>query len=339
MHGISAPGRGDLSPSRLHEHLRNIAKCFIRFGIRPGALIASALPDGPDSTTAAMTAKQAGLNFITVAHCASPGQYQSWLLRSGAKLLLLPSGVHPVRDAARDLGIPIANVLRHFEAGLFTLEMDHPPSWPIEPSSLTWKHRGRGVPLVLIAPGQVYRRLASRLDATSTLVGITAPGLEHMPLPHTVEHLAAECLRLLRGYRPHGPYALAGWRADAAVALEMARVLEEEGEKVVFVAMLDASSLFAPAPVTLFTAVKTRLRKYTPPPDFMAEVLRRYHPRPWFGKILHLCPHGQTHDWSQIAPQGVAIYDAPAEMLAEPNVHIVASILAAELLQYVTMAG
>jgi hypothetical protein len=116
----------------------------------------------------------------------------------------------------------------------------------------------------------------------------------------------------------------------------MARLLEEGGERVVFVAMLDASSLFASP--TLASAIRQAVNflrgKCAPPREFMAEALRKYRPRPWFGKILHLRPNSSAClDWRRIAPQGVASYDAPAEMLAEPNVQIVATILAAELLQ------
>ncbi len=339
---IRAPGRGDLTPSRLEEHLHATVKRLKKLGIRPGAKIASVLPAGPDTTTAEMTANLALANFIPLAPRASSEIYQALLVKTQPKLLLLPSGPHPARAAAHSLGIPIANVLRHFEAGVFTLEADtwaaSTHRWTPTPPAPTWKNRGTGVPLVLIAPGPAYRRLANRLDAVNPVVGITPPSLEHLPLPHTFEHIAAECVRILRRYRPQGPYALAGWRIDGLVALEMARLLEEEGEKVVFVAMLDASALFN-APQPLWQKFTDLLRKKrTPPCAFMAEALRQYRARPWFGKVLHLHPSVQSDpvyeprlDWRSIAPQGVASYTAPAEMLAEPNVQIVATILAAEL--------
>jgi thioesterase domain-containing protein len=347
LEGITAPGRGDLSSARLEEHLHATVKRLKKLGVRPGVCIASVLPDGPDAITAAMTAKLAHADFVPLARRASLEQYQSLFLKTEPKLLLLHSGAHPAREAARSLGIPIANVLRHFEAGIFTLEADIIPTrtehWSVEPPSLAWKPRPRGVPVVLIAPGPAYRRLANRLDAIHPVVGITPPSLEHLPVPHTIEHIAAECVRMLRRYRPQGPYALAGLRADALVALEMGRLLEEEGEKVAFVAMLDASSLFrSPASPVLrafFSALKRLRRKSAPPQDFMTEALRQYHPRPWYGKILHLSSTGhrrqsEAHlEWRDIAPHGIASYEAPAEMLAEPNVQVVATILAAELQQ------
>ena len=121
---IRAPGRGDLTASRLEEHLHATVKRLKKLGIRPGASIASVLPAGPDTTTAEMTANLASANFIPLAPRASSEIYQALLVKTQPKLLLLPSGPHPARAAAHSLGIPIANVLRHFEAGVFTLEAD-----------------------------------------------------------------------------------------------------------------------------------------------------------------------------------------------------------------------
>jgi hypothetical protein len=341
---MTAAGRGELSSSRLEEHLHITLKRLKKLGVQPGERVASVLPDGPDATTVEMTVKLADANFAPLPTRTSREEYQTLLLETDPKLLLLHSGTHPARDAARSLGIPIANVLRHFEAGVFTLEADIVPPWSAEAPALSWKSRDQRVPVVLIAPGAAYRRLANRLDATNPVVGITPPSLEHLALPYTIEHIAAECVRILRRYRPQGPYALAGWRIDALVALEMARLLEEEGETVMFVAMLDAAALFNSPTRSRFAAIGRTFfsRKPHPSQDFMAEALRQYRPSPWFGKILHLSPKGQPDskhpgqarlEWSTIAPHGVASYEAPAEMLAEPNVQIVATILAAELIQ------
>jgi hypothetical protein len=343
---LAAPGRGALSSSRLEEHLQATVKRLKKLGIRRGTYVASVLPDGPDAVTAAMTAKLADANFAALAPQASLEKYQALFLETSPKLLLLHSGAHPARDAARSLGIPIANVLRHLEAGIFTLEADvAPPLKADRPQPPSWK-RARGVPVVLIAPGPAYRGLANRLDATNPVVGITPPSLEHLHLPHTIEHIAAECVRILRRYRPHGPYALAGLRIDALVALEMARLLEEEGEKVAFVAMLNAADLFTAPGTTplrrvLLSVARRFRRKPKPSSDIMAEALRQYRPRPWFGRILHLRARGKSDsihpdrqlEWNEIAPHGFASYEAPSEMLAEPNVQVVATILAAELVQ------
>jgi hypothetical protein len=107
-----------------------------------------------------------------------------------------------------------------------------------------------------------------------------------------------------------------------------------------FVAMLDASALFHPRSSSRFSALcRALFGKREQPRDLMAKALSQYRPAPWYGKILHMRPKlpsgssGARFEWSQIAPHGFATYDLPAEMLAEPNVQRVATILAAELVQ------
>jgi len=225
------------------------------------------------------------------------------------------------------------------------------PSW----KRLSDRNCALNVPLVLIAPGFAYRRLANRLDADHPVIGITPPSLEHLPPPHTFEHIAAECVRMLRRYRPHGPYALAGWRAEGLVALEVARLLEDEGEQVAFVAFLDSSHLFLPQAFSAWTSqivfLMNRIRRTlasltsfwrgqrTPSCELLEEALRRYNPHPWYGKILHIRSSGAStsfhrdpwFDWRQIAPHGLASYQAQGEILAEQNLQTVAQILATEL--------
>jgi hypothetical protein len=340
-----APGRGIPSPARLEEHVHATVKQLKKLGVGRGDFVASALPEGPDEATARAAVTAAGAHYSPLDPQASRAHYFSLLRLITPKLVLVhpatgPNG-HPARQAAGDLGIPVASVLRHFEAGIFTLETAlNLPMQVAEPAtSLKWKVHVRGVPLVLIAPGQAYLRLANRLDAQNPVIGITAPDLEHLPGAHTIERVASECVRMLRRYRPFGPYALAGWHGHGVVALEMARLLEEEGDKVVFVAMLDAGELFSDPAGKVRRAVNaaTRLlrKKYTPTCEQLAEGLERYRPRPWFGKILHLHSNRPVRDswfeWPEIAPHGLASYEAPADMLAEPGVQIVAEILAGEL--------
>jgi hypothetical protein len=308
----------------MNEHLHATIKRLKKLGVRRGDCVASALPEGPDAATAGLALATFDADYAPLRPSTSRLQYESLLREIDPQLLLLHPAEHLARQAALDLGIPVANVLRHFEAGIFTLEaaLNLPPR--IEAPRPAWKLRG--VPLVLIAPGSAYLRLANRLDATNPVIGITAPLPEHLPLPHTIEHIAAECVRILRRSRPTGPYALAGWQTDAVVALEMARLLEEQGERIAFVAMLDASELFG--------AHRAFLRKkYKPSCVFMEEALRQYRPRPWFGKILHIRPNEESardpwFRWSRIAPHGLTSYEA-----LPSNLEAIAEIFAAELVR------
>lgn len=308
----------------MSEHLLATIKRLKKLGIRRGDCVASALPEGPDAAIAGLALATFDADYAPLGPSTSRLQYESLLRMIDPQLLLLHPAEHPARQAALDLGIPVANVLRHFEAGIFTLEvaLNLPPR--VEAPRPAWKLRG--VPLVLIAPGSAYLRLANRLDATNPVIGITAPLPEHLSLPHTIEHIAAECVRMLRRSRPAGPYALAGWQTDAVVALEMARLLEEQGEKIAFVAMLDASDLFG-ARRAFFR------KKYKPSCVFMEEALRQYRPRPWFGKILQIClgeefARDPWFRWSHIAPHGLTSYEVPPS-----NLEAIAEIFAAELVR------
>lgn len=325
-------GREAPTPEGLAEHLERTRKWLSAFGILDGDRVASLLADSADETTAriALGAFPAA-RLVPLPVFGWREQYFAWYREIQAKLVLLHPGPHPAREAARELGIRVANVMRHFDAGIFTLEAADVPG----PRA---RMRSPGLPLVLIASTAAFRRLSARLDPDHPVIGITPPSLEHLPPPHTIEHIAADCVRALRRYRPRGPYALAGWKAEGLVALEMARLLEEEGESVAFVAMLDASGLVSPPSGVVRRAVSRLLRrKPMSSCASLAEALRRYHPHPWCGRIIHVAPSGGADssggwfEWNRIAPHGLTSHEAPPEMLAETNVETVAAILASEL--------
>jgi hypothetical protein len=95
---------------------------------------------------------------------------------------------------------------------------------------IPFRPHGPGVPLFIVNPPADLR-----VEAGRATFGIRAPDLAHLPPPHTIEHIAAECIRAMRRVRPEGPYALAG----GDVAIEMARQLEQDGALVEFVAVLE----------------------------------------------------------------------------------------------------
>jgi hypothetical protein len=84
------------------------------------------------------------------------------------------------------------------------------------------KPEGVGAPLFTVQPGDKFA-------CKRPVFGIRLPELAKLPPPHTVEHMAAECIHALRRFQPEGPYAIGGWDA---IALEMARQLEQAGEQV-----------------------------------------------------------------------------------------------------------
>lgn len=84
--------------------------------------------------------------------------------------------------------------------------------------------------------------LALGLDNLRPVYGLQALGLEAGQQPHDgIEAMAEFYLNEIRQVQPAGPYVLAGWSMGGLIALEAARQLAANGEKVALVAMFDTS--------------------------------------------------------------------------------------------------
>ncbi|MFG3510024.1 amino acid adenylation domain-containing protein [Streptomyces sp. NPDC047821] len=86
-----------------------------------------------------------------------------------------------------------------------------------------------------------YAGLTSPLGADRPLYGLQARGLDGTEaLPASLREMAADYLDHVRSVQPTGPYHLLGWSFGGVVAHEMAVQLEERGEAVETLAILDA---------------------------------------------------------------------------------------------------
>lgn len=105
----------------------------------------------------------------------------------------------------------------------------------------------RGMPpLVCIHPagGHVtgYRRLARSLPRPVPVLGVQARALlDPTARAESIEEMAADYVSALCDETPVGPYRLLGWSMGGVVALAMARLLEDAGKAVEFVALVDTS--------------------------------------------------------------------------------------------------
>jgi acyl-CoA synthetase (AMP-forming)/AMP-acid ligase II/thioesterase domain-containing protein len=247
-------------------------------------------------------------------------------------------------------------------------EPDRFAEWP---NVLPLQPIGEGLPLFIIDPGFEFRDVIRHLGEEHPVFGIRPPSLEHAKPPHTVERVAAGCVRTLRQFRPQGPYALAGWCASGVVALEMARQLEDEGEQVTFVALLDAREMFLPPmprwrrsmvravrsaarvaflaarpagelAARIRSACRRRWHRLVQARDPFGEALRQHRPQPWSGRMIHLWarerPRGPFRDlefeWRHLSPRGFRFHEIPGDhvtMLYGSNAEAVADVLAAEL--------
>ena len=108
-------------------------------------------------------------------------------------------------------------------------------------------HPGEGgprAPFFLVAGmfGNVLnlRHLAHQIGTDRPFYGLQARGLYGDEAPHEdFLEMAAAYVDEVRLVQPHGPYSLGGFSGGGIVALEMARLLQSEGEEVALLVMLD----------------------------------------------------------------------------------------------------
>ncbi|WP_327352521.1 non-ribosomal peptide synthetase [Streptomyces sp. NBC_01304] len=89
-----------------------------------------------------------------------------------------------------------------------------------------------------------YAGLIRHLPADLPIYGLQAQGVgaatAGQPLPGSLEELAAHYVDRLREVRPQGPYRLLGWSTGGIIAHAMATRLQDLGEEVELLAILDA---------------------------------------------------------------------------------------------------
>ncbi|GGW26489.1 hypothetical protein GCM10011452_13400 [Gemmobacter lanyuensis] len=111
---------------------------------------------------------------------------------------------------------------------------------------------GAGTPFFLVAGmfGNVLnlRHLAQILGRDRPFYGLQARGLFGDAPPHTtLPEAARDYIAELRQVQPHGPYLLGGFSGGGLTAWEMARQLEEAGEVVAALVLLDTPLPMRPA--------------------------------------------------------------------------------------------
>ncbi|MFF8828652.1 amino acid adenylation domain-containing protein [Streptomyces sp. NPDC015131] len=138
--------------------------------------------------------------------------------------------VTPAREAGEAPG-PVPTAAEYGAEVLLPLREsgDRPPLFCVHAAAgFAWGYAGLTTPLGPDRP--VYGLQARGLDGTGAL-------------PASVREMAADYLAQVRSVRPAGPYHLLGWSFGGVVAHEMAVQLEESGESVATLAILDAHPL------------------------------------------------------------------------------------------------
>ncbi|MFJ4974041.1 amino acid adenylation domain-containing protein [Streptomyces coeruleorubidus] len=110
---------------------------------------------------------------------------------------------------------------------------------------LPLRESGSEAPLFCVHPAAgfswCYAGLTSPLGTDRPVYGLQARGLDGSEgLPASLREMAADYLDHVSSVQPTGPYRLLGWSFGGVVAHEMAVQLEESGESVETLALLDA---------------------------------------------------------------------------------------------------
>ncbi len=107
------------------------------------------------------------------------------------------------------------------------------------------KPTGARAPFFCIHPvgGSVmcYTELARHMAPDQPFYAIQAPALDGRQAAYKrVEDMAAHYVELIRAQQPYGPYLIGGWSFGGVVAFEVAQRLQEQGQPVGLVALLDS---------------------------------------------------------------------------------------------------
>jgi amino acid adenylation domain-containing protein len=130
-----------------------------------------------------------------------------------------------------------------------TCESDEPPLADLGRSaggpSLVRLHDGEAGPSLFCIHGlgghvAVFVPLARQLRPERPVYGLQAQGLAlDQQAHHRIEDMASYYVDEIRSLQPQGPYLLAGWSMGGLIALEVARRLNDVGQRVGLLAMLD----------------------------------------------------------------------------------------------------
>jgi amino acid adenylation domain-containing protein len=85
-----------------------------------------------------------------------------------------------------------------------------------------------------------YIEFCNHLSAQFNCWGIGAPKIEnYTPQNLSIQEVAQQYIPKIESLQPHGPYYIAGWSIGGTIAFEMARQLEQQQEKIDFLALID----------------------------------------------------------------------------------------------------
>jgi amino acid adenylation domain-containing protein len=115
---------------------------------------------------------------------------------------------------------------------------------PLDRPLMEVQRGGDRIPFVMLTGdwgglGFYVRNLARKLDARQPLYALMPHDITADGAPRTIEAMADAFLSTLRAAQPTGPYLLGGYSHSGLVAFEMAKRLQEMGERVALLFVID----------------------------------------------------------------------------------------------------
>ncbi|QMS88309.1 amino acid adenylation domain-containing protein [Nostoc edaphicum CCNP1411] len=167
--------------------------------------------------------------------------------------------------------------------------------------------QGHATPLFFLpganGHGFYFRDLAINLGTKRPIYGLETPGRDGSSvLPESVATHASQLINLLRQQQAKSPYILAGYSSGCAVAFEMASQLEQQGEMVSLLAILDAGIVSKPE----YFTDRTEL-------DWIWQLIRRI-------EVLKGVYLGLQYDDLAVQPNDQARWELAAEYLYRNNI-------------------
>lgn len=87
-----------------------------------------------------------------------------------------------------------------------------------------------------------YKELVQSLGNEQPFYGVQPRAPENgLPYHTEMEAMASDYVQAIRGYQPNGPYWLTGWSMGGVIAYEMARQLQQQGQQIAMLALIDAA--------------------------------------------------------------------------------------------------
>ena len=117
-------------------------------------------------------------------------------------------------------------------------------SWPYNPL-LPLQTKGTKPPIFCVHPGggfgTVYQNLSRALGLDQPVWAFQARGIgQEEALHESMDHMVEEYIAAMRSVQPKGPYRLLGWSLGGAVAHQIAVQLEDSGNVVETLILMDA---------------------------------------------------------------------------------------------------